>query len=298
MGSQPRQYLSGRSMSSVVSDSRNPSLTIAVPRDWAVRSPAIQDFLDDPDGSRMTRHIAETSILSRSLADENDGPKARSISNTGTSMMLSSAARTQGDTNPSLDLPALLRETSSRSSTDTQETPDIFDPVIPEHLRWEEGLDGGLETPRPAILECPFNFQQCFRAFATFDQWYAHSLTHFPQGTTPPTRTKCCFCLCAFQSPDGRACWRQLLEHVELHHQRGDKLAAVPPNLSLVEYLRNEKLITDFLYRLLKTRAGQPSGPFGQGSTENSAYDRENAPMFAGSVQSHSARRERPPVRQ
>jgi len=156
----------------------------------------------------------------------------------------------------------------------------------------EEGPDGVLTVPPPAILQCPFNFLQCFLTFATFEQWFSHSLTHFRQ-QTPPTRTKCCFCPVEFVHVDGRECWRQLLGHVELHHRRGDNLADFPPHLSLIEYLRIKMLISDDEYRFLKTRGGRASGPSGQGSTEESAYDLQNASMFTMSVESNSPSRER-----
>lgn len=253
---------------------------------------AIQDFLNDSDDSRLPRHIAAFSFRPRTLPEEPYSSRLLSISNTGTSMLLSSADRTRGGTNPSHDLPALSRETSSRSSADSRQTPDTLDQVIPDHMLLGQGADGVLEAPAPAILQCPFNFLQCFLTFAAFGQWLSHSLMHFRQ-QTPPARIKCCFCPCQFDNPDGRVCWRQLLEHVELHHRQGETLAYVPPNLSLIEYLRNEALITDAEYRFLKTRAGRPSGPFGQGSTEDSAYDLQNAPMYAASVVNNSQRRER-----
>lgn len=263
-----------------------------MPRDRNGSTAAIQDYLNDDGDSRLPRHIAELSFLPRTLPEESYSSRLLSISNTGTSMLLSSADRTRAGTNPSHDLPALSRETSSRSSADSRETPDTLDQVIPNHMLLEEGADGVLEAPAPAILQCPFNFFQCFLTFAAFGQWLSHSLTHF-RHQTPPTRIKCCFCFYEFDNPDGRACWRQLLEHVELHHRRGETLADVPPNLALIEYLRIKELITDAEYRFLKTRGGRPSGPLGQGSTEDSAYDLQNAPMYAASVVSHSQRRER-----
>ena len=207
-------------------------------------------------------------------------------------MLQSGADRTQSSTNPSNDLPALIRHTSSRSSADSRESSDTIDPLISEHMWLQEGPDGVLGAPAPAIFQCPFNFLRCFRAFADFGQWFSHSLIHFRQ-ETPPTRMKCCFCNEIFENPDGQGCWWQLLEHVELHHRQGANLADFPPNLPLIEWLRNRKLITDADYRFLKTRAERPSGLFGQGITGQSAYDLENEIMYTSSIESNSPRRQR-----
>lgn len=267
-------------------------LTIAVPNNRSVGSSAIQDYLRDFDDSRLARHIAaEYSSLSRSPRDEAHAPKSLSISNMGTSMLQSGADRTQSSTNPSNDLPALI-PTSSRSSADSRKSSDTIDPLISEHMWLQEGPDGVLEAPEPAILQCPFNFLLCFLTFADFGQWFSHSLTHF-RPENPPTRMKCCFCDESFENPNGQECWWRLLEHVELHHRQGENLADFPPNISLIEYLRNRKLIPDADYRLLKTRAERPSGSFGQGFTGQSAFDLQNGAMFTRSVESNSPRHER-----
>lgn len=230
-------------------------------------SPAIQDYLRDLNDSRLARHIsAELSSLSGSLPDIPQVSKPLSISNMGASTLLSSA--------------------DSRGSVDT------IDPLIPEHMWLQEGPDGVLGAPAPAILQCPFNFLRCFRTFADFGQWVSHSLTHF-QWEDPPTHTKCYFCKKGFENSARQECWWHLLKHVELHHRQGESLTDFPLNLPLIEYLRNRGLINDVDYRLLTTRSERPSGSFGQGFPGSSAYDLQNDPIFTRSVEHSSPRRER-----
>jgi hypothetical protein len=112
---------------------------------------------------------------------------------------------------------------------------------------------GALQIPplrHPAVFECPFNFLNCLMTFTSFSEWLRHSQTHFGK-VEPPTRNKCCFCDRTFAAPKGKASWREKLEHVQLHHQLGHRLAHARPDFELYLYLWQKRVIDDVQYRAL-----------------------------------------------
>lgn len=110
-------------------------------------SPAIQDYLRDFNDSRLTRHLsAELPPLSGSLPDRTHALKSLSISNMGTSMLLSSADQTQSSTKSLHDLPALIAQTSRHSSPDSIKSTEIIDPLISDHMWLRKGPDSILRA--------------------------------------------------------------------------------------------------------------------------------------------------------
>ncbi|MCJ1367035.1 hypothetical protein MMC16_006167 [Acarospora aff. strigata] len=258
----------------------------------AVAPERLKSYLDNAEDSRLSWQLAGRSSLPVSSPDEAHTPKPLAISNAGTSMLLSNTDRTESGTNPSHQLPALCRKSSTLSETDSIETPVTGEIVISGSLFLDEGPDGVLEIPAPSNLECPFDFLPCVDTFAVFEHWLRHTLRHFGH-ETPPTKTKCCFCEAEFEDPNGRTCWRQLLEHLKVHHRQGHILEDAPTNVTLIDYLFTKQLITNAEYQLMKSGGYRTSGPVGQGFVENSGRDRDHNMRFAAYTISSSARRDR-----
>ena len=114
------------------------------------------------------------------------------------------------------------------------------------------------------VLECPFIFLKCFKQYDISNErdWFQHSLEHFringqrPRRVDPPQMNSCCFCSETFQASSGIISWRARMEHVRIHQQHfGNRLAIARRDLALIEYLRQNGLLSPADYRELKPSA-------------------------------------------
>ncbi len=234
----------------------------------------LQDYLNNDEDARLQRQLAALSSLPHSKLNEAHASKPMSTSNAGTSLLVSSRDYTLDSSNLSHDLPALSKEASSRSSTDSINT-SVGADLVEGYPLLDEHDDGVLVIPTPpttSVLQCPFNFLQCCLTFTTFEAWFLHSLTHF-RDQNPPTNTKCCFCEETFENLDGRVCWEQRMAHIVLHHRQGHNLAHARPNFQLINHLFSKKLISNAEYKILRGGGDRSSDHTSQRPTEDSSYD-------------------------
>ena len=236
-------------------------------------NPAIDSYLQDQQGSRIPRAIAQRSTLPHFQEHQASSYHAPPPSDIGTSRLPARSDFTQDDS-----LPALTRATSSRPS------PSVSDGMGERQMNRTLRImipvpdpDGALEpTTLPPlrrrdqdpVLECPFTFVKCFRQFAVSNEreWIQHSLEHFridgrrPRRVDPPKINSCCFCPQMFRDSSGAVSWRERMEHVKIHHQYlGHRLAAARHDFTLVEYLWQNGLLSLADYRELKPNAAAAS---------------------------------------
>ena len=105
---------------------------------------------------------------------------------------------------------------------------------------------------RRPLLECPFNFLDCFLAFVDSNQWFQHSIVHFGRHD-PPSFSTCGFCNEEFRGATGMECWRERMTHVAIHYgyQPRCRLAHARPDLKMFEYLRKKHLVSAEVYKNL-----------------------------------------------
>lgn len=140
---------------------------------------------------------------------------------------------------------------------------------------------GALQVPplrHPPVFECPFYFLSCCLTFASFSEWFTHSLMHF-RGINPPSINSCCYCDKTFQDNDGMRSWKARMEHIALHSQLGHRIAHARPDFELHRYLWKNRLVDNALYKNLvgdgnsRTSAASayPSPPTSPNSSTSSA---------------------------
>ena len=137
----------------------------------------------------------------------------------------------------------------------------------------EPDVEGALQvvpSRNGSILECPFNFLECFLIFPSHNDWLEHSLTHF-RDIPPPTTNKCAFCEQEFTATTGRKSWEDRMDHVALHHQLGHKLAHSRNDLALIRYLWNHRIMADAEYRELVCQSGRPTSSYSTPPTSSSS---------------------------
>ena len=129
------------------------------------------------------------------------------------------------------------------------------------------------------ILQCPFQTLGCMLDFRYFHDWFWHSLTHFQIGRSkgadgpaivmPPTQNRCGFCPKTFSELSGFCSWHTRMRHVETHHGIGHSLSIARPDFQLFEYLWENHLIDEIVYRDIRGNTpdrsrstyGNPSPP-------------------------------------
>lgn len=196
----------------------------------------ISTYLESRDDSRLPRHIATQSRLPQQYTYPNVNRPAA-----GTSMLVSGANSLAALTNASSA--STTPSVSSSLGGRQLETSRLLEPDHQNALQVAP-------LRHPVIFECPFNFLYCLLSFTNFNEWFAHSVTHF-RGIAPPNSNKCCFCDKTFKENPGQHCWKEKLCHTALHHQLGHKLAHARPDFELHRYLWIKRLIDTAEYKAL-----------------------------------------------
>ena len=118
------------------------------------------------------------------------------------------------------------------------------------------------KSPRSKSLKCPFHFLDCEETFHKDRkrEWVRHSLTHFKtheahgyaglvKRVEPPKSFCCYFCKTEFSRLSGTDCWNDYMKHI---HRCGLGYKWIPPDITLIEYLWQENIISDDTYRWLR----------------------------------------------
>lgn len=202
--------------------------------------PAIINYLHDNTDSRLPAHLAAQSEFPNAHAHTLRSVCEVPQSGNGTSMLLS------GDDS----LAALTTGLSTITSEMTSMSCDAQ--KVGKSRILVEGENGILLVPRRSQLqgplECPFNLLFCLQTFATIDDWFKHSLSHF-RDIGPPIECHCCFCDAKFEGGSGLQSWGKRMEHVAYHHQLGCRMAHARPDFALYTYLWKNRLIGDAEYK-------------------------------------------------
>lgn len=228
-------------------------------------SPSLETYLRDRSDAGLPQRLASQSVLPGSSRYRTQGYHDAPRDDNRTSMMVSGSDRTRDSGTQDL---AALTSAATRSTSESVPTSVGARGTEPHHLL-ELGQGNALLIPRlraPRILECPFNFLSCFMTFSNLEQWIEHSQKHFGN-VGPPRSNICCFCDQTFYFPNGRQSWEERMQHTASHHQLTHRLAHARPNFQLFDYLWNNKLISNAVYKDLKgngqdrARAAYPSPP-------------------------------------
>jgi hypothetical protein len=148
----------------------------------------------------------------------------------------------------------------STSSRDTSSGPSSLTSVDGQN-------DGGANEETQALplrtnhkgFACPFRPISDCNVLSTpegFDQWYAHSISHFGN-YPPPIHTICIFCDTTFQHNDPWRCWRERMHHIADHFEDGYPIEHARPDFALLDHLRDNSLITNEQYEnAIKSQEG------------------------------------------
>ena len=225
-------------------------LTVAVsrysPEPW--RRHAIDGFISDVSDAPLARQFTIVRPLTESSYSRTHGHRGLPELSVRTSMQVSGSDHTRQNSLPALSSTASQPESTIPSSVGGRQ-------LEQEQRILEPGPDGTLLVTAPprGPLECPFNLLYCLKDFASERDWVNHSLTHFTSGNRvvgPPNRSKCCFCDAPpFESDNALESWGQRMQHVQLHHQLGHRLAIARPDFELFKYLYDKDLISVDTYK-------------------------------------------------
>lgn len=146
-------------------------------------------------------------------------------------------------------VPALTRGNSTASSAGSADT-GLASAL--DNISLLSTHNGVLEAPNRylpnADLICPFQILDCEVAFSDIRLWKNHVFFHFKGHPCPKTAT-CFLCDKSFMQrredrPD-RA-WNEMLSHLANdHYRRGQRLATVRTDFSLMRWMYNRRIITD-----------------------------------------------------
>ena len=242
----------------------------------------LQSFLNDPNDPAISRRVAENSTIPATrvvrAASLHYQPTTTSILQNGTSL---NGSQSYHGSLAGMTLGSSSRDTASVStSIGVRETvPRVLDAD-------EHGVLEARAFTGPVTYDCPFDHLNCHRAFADFDAWYAHSLTHF-KGMSPPKVNQCPFCSMPFNTRTGEQSWKVRMEHVANHHRNGYRLNRTGRfDPELYRYLWNQRIIDDIDYKHV-TGGRVPSAaeevypsPPTSPSTNSSAYTEDHRRRF------------------
>ncbi|KAL8797132.1 MAG: hypothetical protein Q9195_000599 [Heterodermia aff. obscurata] len=214
---------------------------------------AIQNYVNDPSGSRLQGLLASNSTISRPHTNESQAYRGQQARSYATSMLPSG----NSEASKHSSLPALTVATSCTTSSVAS---SMGRRALEVQQRILEQDQGGVlvvpPLPGQRILECPFNLAfLCPLTFSNEEDWINHSLVHFSKERRvidPPTSNSCCFCDEQFHSPARFQSWVERMRHVSLHHCLGHRLGHARPDFALFKYLFDNRLISDADYRDLK----------------------------------------------
>ncbi|KAF7887543.1 hypothetical protein EAF00_009837 [Botryotinia globosa] len=111
------------------------------------------------------------------------------------------------------------------------------------------------------VLPCEFISINCGVTFRSddFENWLAHSLTHF-KTLPPPSRCLCLFCDEEFEDTnDSHSNWRDRMMHSRDHFLDGK--TNIRPDFLVIEYLRRNNLMDEADYILAVQYTERPSVP-------------------------------------
>jgi hypothetical protein len=163
-------------------------------------------------------------------------------------------AESMASTNATDAIPPLTRGNSIVSSECSAQT-DQASSVIGEGFMLESH-EGVLMLPDryqlDADLLCPFQILDCEKVFADIVHFKMHVFSHFKGNTLPPTAS-CFLCDRKFsQRPedDPARAWNDMLSHmVHAHYRRGQQLATVRADFSLMRWMYSRRLISEHQFK-------------------------------------------------
>lgn len=175
----------------------------------------------------------------------------------GTSLLVSLSGRgsSTGDL-PALSLGGSVRSCESITSFGAHEISER-----PHHRLVQGRPDSPLVLSWPLVaqplFECPFYFLDCYHSFTDESEWFNHSLTHFGD-VGPPSLNECPYCerhYGQFTSSIPMESWRVRMMFVAWHLRQGASVGTARPDFFLIEYLWQNKLMTEVQYRNLVCRS-------------------------------------------
>jgi len=152
-------------------------------------------------------------------------------------------------------VPPLTRGTSTDSSTNPSADTDEASSILRDACMLEfsgESQNGVLTVPfryqEDADLLCPFQILDCDQVFADVVHFKMHVFSHF-RGHELPVFATCFLCDNRWvQRPedDPALAWNNMLSHmVHEHFRKGQQLATVRTDFSLMRWMYNKRIIND-----------------------------------------------------
>ncbi|KIX05459.1 uncharacterized protein Z518_06331 [Rhinocladiella mackenziei CBS 650.93] len=152
-------------------------------------------------------------------------------------------------------VPPLTGGTSSDSSATTSADTDMASSILGDGYMLES-QDGVLTVPfryqEDADLLCPFQILDCDQVFADIIHFKMHVFSHF-RGHELPTFATCFLCDNKYvQRPedDPALAWNNMLSHmVHEHFRKGQQLATVRTDFSLMRWMYDRRIINDHQFK-------------------------------------------------
>ena len=126
-----------------------------------------------------------------------------------------------------------------------------FKPLETSSAQSEYSMASNAQT----IFDCPFNAPvsslSCSVRFYNFEEWQAHSISHFKE-VGPPQNVQCCFCNKSFSGIIGVETWKDYMRHLATHQREGCQMLNARPSFDLYKYMFEKHLISSLEYRALQ----------------------------------------------
>lgn len=230
------------------------SLSLALKVGQALLHSAINSYLVEDEDLMLLLRLAPR--YNRPVSKTYDALEyyGDNLSESGTSKMVFGSDFTDRSSLPYLER---SRDSSEASSLryDGRVAPILTRGKVPDQdvVKKPANLPPLHGTEESHVLECPFNFIQCYEKFSPSNEreWIKHSLDHFvihgkrSEMIDPPKTNQCCFCDVTFQDPSGVTSWRDRMQHVKLHQH---PLAAASHDRALINYLWQQGVLSPAQY--------------------------------------------------
>ncbi|KAF7874037.1 hypothetical protein EAF04_002709 [Stromatinia cepivora] len=146
------------------------------------------------------------------------------------------------------------RQSYKTTTTVTSHQSAQINPIVGWHLLVPQAS----QINTTVVLPCEFIPINCGVTFHPddFENWLAHSLTHF-NNLPPPSKCFCIFCDEEFEEDDPHNNWRQRMMHSRDHFIDGE--TNIRPEFSVLEYMSRNGLISDADYTFAKQYTERPS---------------------------------------
>ncbi|APA16203.1 hypothetical protein sscle_16g109730 [Sclerotinia sclerotiorum 1980 UF-70] len=215
-------------------------------------NPSISRYLNDSvdalpgllTGTRRTSFLSMPSLL-REYANGTHNASTLPITSQESASTISPCSE--------YDESVFSRQSNKTTTTMTSRQSAQINPVA----GWQLLVPQATQINTNVVLPCEFIPINCEVSFHPddFENWLAHSLTHF-NNLPPPSKCFCIFCDEEFEEDDPHDNWRRRMTHSRDHLIDGE--TNIRPDFSILEYMWSNGLMSDADHALAKQYTERP----------------------------------------